>query len=184
MMVAYGWTEEHLRIACRYASDRLTKEGGVAIELRYPEVKTYNCRLGNCTIRFTLGFATSTAKRKDGTYLPGVVYNSERVRKLLPKQPIPTPEVMNKRKSIHFIHNQGREYVDVMRTRSTGSLCWHSYGHFMAKLFDLNPGGKLRTGANVYEGRADFQTKAGYNPSQAKCDCAEHGLMSFMQVRE
>ncbi len=184
-MVAYGWTLEHLNEACRYVSNLLIKEGGVGVEVIYPEIKTYNCNRGNCTISFTLRFDSSTKRRKDGSYPAGSAYTQEWGSRILPKQPIPTAEVQNMRYAMS-VGNQGREYEDVLQSRSTSSLCWHSFGHFMAKLFDLNPTGKLRTGANIYDTREGFVAKAGVNKNSNKheCDCWEHGIVGFFEVRE
>ena len=182
-MVGYGWTEAHLHEACRYVSKKLVDVGGVSVMLRHFEVKTYDCRRGNSTISFALCFGASTAKHK-GEYPAGSAYTTRVGRRLLPKQPIPTAEVMNIRKSERCA--RGRQYVDELQTRSTSSLCWHSFGHFMAKLFDLNPDGKLTTGANTYDGRADFQAIAGHNKDKDRheCDCWDNGLMHFFEVRE
>ena len=181
-MVAYGWTEEHLREACAYATEKIREAGGVQIGMRHVEIKTYECRRGNATIGFTLNFFGSTARRKDGSYPAGVAYKTELRSWVLPKQPIPMAEVIDIRQKER--HSCGRQYELKAMTRSTGSLCWHTFGHFMAKLFQLNPAGKLSTGEESYDGVASFRVKAAYNRKQDRqdCDCGAHGLVDFFEV--
>jgi len=183
-VIGYGWTEQHLHAACAYANTVIVPEGGVPITLNNLEVKTRKCKLGNSTLSFSLSFTGSTARRKDGTYPAGTAYTTTMMSKLLPRQPIPTAEVQNIRKN-GGNYPEGREYTMVAVTRSTGSLCWHTFGHFMAKLFDLNPGGRLVTGANNYENRDDFWGKADYNLKQGRhdCTCHQQGIGNFMQIR-
>lgn len=181
-MIAYGWTEAHVREACAYASDKIMAEDGVPIELKNMEVKTHACQRGNATLSFSLGFLGSTARRGDGSYPAGSAYTTHVRNICLPTQPIPTAEVQNMRTTEPL--SRGREYELRTITRSTSGLCWHTFGHFMAKLFDLNAAGRLVTGANIYDGRRDFEHKADRNKMARThdCDCAENGLMSFMQV--
>lgn len=186
-MIAYGWTQEDLHIAEKYVSDLLTEKGGVVVMLNNVEVKSLNCRLGNSTLKFSLSFAGSTAKRK-GEYPPGVSYKAWTEGSLVKKQPIPLPEVIDCSQGGFAgspLFDKGRERIQVERTRGTGSLCWHAFGHFMAKLFDLNPGGRLVTAGGAYDDRRQFRNTAGYNKLQGthNCTCWENDLADFIHVR-
>ncbi len=140
-MIAYGWTSEQIQEAVEYVNGLYVPEGGIAVTTRNLEIKALCCGRGNSTIKVNLEFGGSTAKREDGTYPPGVNYRAWVETTLLPKQPVPTLELINTRSTCAYVN--GCEVVSVERTRSNGSLCWHAFGHFMAKLFDSNAQGKI-----------------------------------------
>ena len=182
-MIAYGWNSEQIEEAVRYLNNLYAPEGGVAVEVVDFEVKAHRCQRGNSTLKFSLRFLDSTARRSDGSYPPGVGYKAWMSSKLLPKQPVPTPELINERSTHDY--RGGCEVIAVERTRSCGHLCWHAFGHFMAKMFDLNATGKLVTVANTYEGRNRFVEIAIHNKTENthNCQCWDHDLTAFINIR-
>ena len=179
-MITYGWTEQHVRDACAYAARVIGPQGSQILAINNIEVKTRKCRLGNSTLDFRLTYVGSYSKI-NGSYPRGICYSVTASSLLLDKQPIPTAEVMNLRGRVYM--PGGREYTDADVTRGIG-LCWHTFGHFMAHLFESNPDGRLVTGANIYEGREDFEAIAGDNKKPHKCDCVAHGIDDFLTVTD
>lgn len=179
-MRAYGWTESQIYEAVRLANARLGPDGVPRIEVRHLEVLTRRCRRGGHTLQFKLGFYGPTHRRRDGTYAPGLAWTwqsgSRSVRDVVPLAELTEePGEYNRWSGTRTVH------VDFKR--STGSLCWHTFGWVMREMFEMNPDGKIRA-AREYDGKLGFECNARC-PTQGlarqECECWEHGLTSFLR---
>ncbi len=111
-MITYRWTPKDLYDAADYVNQQYVEEGGVPIEVRDVRVESLKCRLGGQSLRFTLRFSGSTAKRKDGTYPVGAHYR-ERLVSVYVKDIMPACEL----EGFSSEYKQGLRVKTVTQTR-------------------------------------------------------------------
>lgn len=181
-MIIYGWKKEDLYSVVDYVNNLYAEFGGIPIEIRNLNIVSDKCRRGNQTLQFVLGFARPTRKRKD-KYSPGIKYKLGYITYDV-KDIIPFTEILDNHLQYYGYRN-GKRRVWKEVTKSTGHLCWHMFGHFMTRLFDINPKGKIKTGMNVYDRIENFKRKASYNKFEEigdMCECCMYGLEYFFNV--
>jgi hypothetical protein len=152
------------------------------LSLQAAEVMSYNCRSGNHSLKFRIGFNSSARKRRDGTYPPGANYTTRRGTKWV-HDPIPIEEFGLGQ--VETRNESGDRMVHVPFTRSTGRPCWHVHGHVFSYLFNRNSQGHIESGLTHYYGQRGFRLHATRNtPSFYGCGCSLHGLDNYCEREE